>query len=312
MAEWIDRYALPTLSPKSIRDYRGVYDRHIAPRLGPMPLRSITPAVVEEFAGQLRAKGVGDPTILKSLTLLSRILGRAELWGYVARNPVGPVTKPPQRRSRVIRPLPPATVEAIRARLVASGRVGDATLVSVLAYAGLRPGEALALRWEDIRERTIVVDKAVALGEVKDTKTRAARAVRLLGPLGTDLREWRLAAGVPGDNDLVFPARSGREFTEHDWRNWRRRVFKPAVTEVGVPDARPYDLRHSYVSLLIAEGTNPIEVARQAGHSPTMTLDTYGHVFEEATGAEHASAEEAIRTARVPATYPPAEVATEV
>ena len=58
---------------------------------------------------------------------------------------------------------------------------------------------------------------------------------------------------------------------------------------------------------VLAAPINPIEVARQAGHSPTMTLDTYSHVFEEATGAEHSSAEEAIRAARVPATYPPGE-----
>ena len=63
----------------------------------------------------------------------------------------------------------------------------------------------------------------------------------------------------------MFPAHDGREFSDDDLRNWRRRVFKPAATAAGLPDARPYDLRHSFVSLLIAEGTHVIEVASKPG-----------------------------------------------
>lgn len=59
--------------------------------------------------------------------------------------------------------------------------------MSVLAYAGLRPGEALALAWRNVRERTILVDRAIALGTEKGTKTNAARTVRLLAPLAKDL-----------------------------------------------------------------------------------------------------------------------------
>ena len=73
----------------------------------------------------------------------------------------------------------------------------DATLVCMLAYAGLRPGEALALEWRHIRERTILVEQALALGEVKETKTGQTRTVRLFGPLATDLAEWQLASGRP-------------------------------------------------------------------------------------------------------------------
>jgi hypothetical protein len=81
------------------------------------------------------------------------------------------------------------------------------------------------------------------------------------------------------------------------WRNWRRRAFAPAVAEAGLAaGTRPYDLRHSFVSLLL-EGATVVEVARQAGHSPTMTLSTYAHLFEELEGAETRSAEDEIRRA---------------
>jgi integrase len=76
-------------------------------------------------------------------------------------------------------------------------------------------------------------------------------------------------------------------------------VFAPAASAAGLDRLRPYDLRHSFVSLLFTEGGTVIEVARQAGHSPTMALETYGHVIEELEGAERRSAEEIIRAARV-------------
>ena len=76
-------------------------------------------------------------------------------------------------------------------------------------------------------------------------------------------------------------------------------MFTPAARAARLEGAiRPYDLRHSFVSLLLAEGATVVEVARQAGHSPTMTLSTYAHLFEELEGAERRSAEDEIRRAR--------------
>lgn len=83
------------------------------------------------------------------------------------------------------------------------------------------------------------------------------------------------------------------------WRYWRRRIFTPAANAAGIRSPlRPYDLRHSFVSLLVAERATVVEVARQAGHSPTMTLSTYAHLFDEAAGADRVSAEDQIRRAR--------------
>jgi integrase len=178
-------------------------------------------------------------------------------------------------------------------------RLRDSVLVSVLAYAGLRPGEALALTWSHIRERTILVERAVALGELKTTKTSRTRTVRLLARLGADLREManrrrhatRRGARLPGPPRLCV--------RRYAWRYWRRRVATPAARASGVDSpVRPYDLRHSFVSLLLAEGGNVVEIAHQAGHSPTMTLSTYAHLFDEAAGAERISVEDEIRRAR--------------
>jgi len=132
---------------------------------------------------------------------------------------------------------------------------------------------------------------------VKTTKTNKTRSVRLLGPLAADLKEYRLASGRPGDEQLLFPRRDGAPWSDFDWRNWRRRVFTSAAARAGLA-LRPYDLRYSFVSLLIAEGASIVEVARQAGHSPAVALNVYAHVIEELEGGEQRPAEAVIREAR--------------
>jgi hypothetical protein len=167
----------------------------------------------------------------------------------------------------------------------------------VLAYAGLRPQEALALPWHNVRDRTLLIDRAQSDEGPKTTKTGRTRSVRLLAPLAVDLAAWRLASKRSGADELVFPTTTGELWRDHDWRNWRRRVFDPLAADVGVSGMRPYDLRHAFCSLLIAEGLSVVEIARQAGHAPTMTLDTYAHVMADLDGSDRLSAEDAIRSA---------------
>jgi hypothetical protein len=129
-----------------------------------------------------------------------------------------------------------------------------------------------------------------------------------LAPLAVDLAAWRLASGRPDGDQLVFPKRGGGLWRDHDWANWRRQVFGPLAATVGARGMHPYDLRHAFCSLLIAEGLSVVEVARQAGHAPTMTLGTYAHVMADHDGADQRTAEAAIRTAReaeVSGTCPP-------
>jgi integrase len=149
-----------------------------------------------------------------------------------------------------------------------------------------------------VRDRTLLIDRAQSDEGLKTTKTGRTRSVRLLAPLGADLAAWRLASDRTGADELVFPTSGGELWRDHDWRNWRRRVFDPLAASVGTLGMRPYDLRHAFCSLLIAEGASVVEVARQAGHAPTMTLDAYAHLMADLDGAERVPAEAAIRAAR--------------
>jgi integrase len=227
------------------------------------------------------------------------MLQRAVEWGRLQSNPMLAVRKPPAARKRLVQPLSPEVIEMMRALALEQGLMRDATLLSLLAYAGVRPGEALGLRWSSVQERTLLIDTAVFDGELGPTKTRRARTVRLLKPLARDLAEWRLKSGRPTDGTLVFPRRDGKPWVLTDYKNWRRRFFDRVVEAVELEDVRPYDLRHSFVSLLIHEGRSIVDVARQAGHAPTMALDTYGHVFDEFDSGERTSAEDRIELARL-------------
>lgn len=296
--EWWRLYAEHHLTGKTLKLYAGFRDRYLFPRLGDFELRRITPEMVQRLQVDLAREGVGQETIRKTLALLQGVLERAVEWGHLQANPVRVIRKPPQTRRRSVRPLAPATVEAIRGRLLRGGRKRDAVLVSVLAYAGLRPGEALALRWSDIRDSVLLIERALALGELQGTKTRRSRTVRILRPLAADLAEWRMASGRPDEASLVFPMRDGRPWTDTAYRNWRKRVYVPAAESVGIEQPRPYDLRHSLASLLFAEGMNPAEIAEQMGHSLQTLLGTYTHVIAELRGQKRRSAEMLIRHAR--------------
>ena len=344
---------MPNLAPNTLRSYASLWDAHVLPRLGGFPLRELTPELISRYRTDLAAAGVGEASIRKTLAILQGALERAVEWRRLPTNPARPVRKPSQERQRAVRPLPPDRVEAIRARLLSAGRLGDATLVSVLAYAGLRPAEVLALTW-GTHPRPDDPRRARARGgRGEDDEDRSLSTVRLLGPLAADLAEWRMGLGRPADDRLVFAMRDGRAWTDDAWRNWRRRVFATTAASVelagardrkgltqaqlakqlnvepriiaawetgrgetgrpaelpagrivelrqllGLDEVRPYDLRHSAASLLLWEGMSVVEVARQLGHSPTMTLSTYAHVIDELEGGEHCSAEAEIRQAR--------------
>jgi integrase len=283
-----------TLAAKTARHYASLYDLHIAPYLGDLKLSELTPEVIARWQADRVAAGAGREAIRQAMKLLGNILQRAMEGGRVSRNATRAVRKirPPRRRE--VRPLAPATVEALRS---ASGP-RDATLISVLAYSGLRPQEALALRWGDVRERTILVERAVSLGEEKDTKTHAHRTVRLLAPLREDLLAWRMRTGRPKDGALVFPGPERRLWTKTTYDNWRRRAFDRACKAIELDGARPYDLRHSFASLLLHEGRSVMYVARQLGHDARLTLTTYGHVIDELDDAPQMPAEDVIRAAR--------------
>ena len=113
-----------------------------------------------------------------------------------------------------------------------------------------------------------------------------------------DLKQWRIRSGRPPEQDLVFPSKKGSPWTLAAYQSWRRKAFRRALDGARLAHGRPYDLRHSFASLLLHEGRSVIYVARQLGHDARLTLSTYGHVIDELEGTPHIGAEAAIARAR--------------
>lgn len=270
-------------------NYANQWNRHVNPHpIAGTPLRSITPQTVENFKADLRVYGAGEASIGKCLMLIQAVLGRAVNEGIIAFNPATAVKKPSAKRVGTVQPISPEGVEAIRRQLGDT----DALMVSVLAYAGLRPGEARALEWRHIKSKTLLIEQATDPdGTIKPTKTGQTRSVRLIDALRADLDATK-------GSGFIFARTDGRSWTETDWRNWRKRKFVPAAERAGVAISRPYDLRHSIASLWLRERIDAVTVARWLGHAPTMLLSTYAHVIADLDPNDRRTADELIAAAR--------------
>lgn len=284
--DWWPRYALPNLAADTRRRYLEIWGGQLLDRVGDIPLREITPLVVEDLLAQLAGVGASADAQRRALTLLRAILKRAVVRGLIPTNPVMLVTKPKLPIADPPQPLAPETVEQIRRIMRPHGRI----IVSLLAYAGLRPGEMQTVYWDDLANSQLYV---------RASKTNRARRVDVLAPLMQDLREWRLAASWSRPGGPIVPRPSGGAWTREDWSNWRTRVWTPAAKSAGVTgDMRPYRLRGSFVSLLLWEGRSLPYVAEQAGHSVATLARHYAGVVRELEDRPRVPASEAIRMAR--------------
>jgi integrase len=142
-----------------------------------------------------------------------------------------------------------------------------------------------------VRERTLLVNAA---------KTGRRRTVRLLAPLAVDLALSRSAQNDLGEDVPLFPDEYGGVWTANGFEKWRQRRFNELLQAAGVASGRPYDLRHSFASLLLHEGRDVIYVARQLGHGADLTLRTYGHVIEELEDSPQLPAERRSRRPGAP------------
>ncbi len=305
--DWWPRHAIPNLAEDTRRRYLEVWGTHLLDRIGGYELRSITPMHIEDLRTEMTRQQIPAPTQRKALMILQGIFRRAVVRGLIPANPVQPVQKPRQAPAQPPRPLAPEVIERIRVHMLTAWsspgrgagrspaelrwwRVRNATIVSLMAYAGLRPAEDRTAKWDDLRGPTL---------HVVASKTGRARDVDLLLPLVDDLAEWRAVADQFEHNGLIVPTADGDEWKRHDWQNWRLRVYRPAAVAAGVTgDLRPYRLRASFVSLLLWEGRSLAYVAEQAGHSIATLAKHYAGVIRELENAPRKPAAEAILDAR--------------
>jgi integrase len=291
--EYADRWLnsiVTSVEPRTVENYRGMLKNHIRPTLGDALLPSITRGQVKELLAAKRGAGLSKDTVRLIRAALSSLYADAMDTELVTANPAirtgrdrgrkTPDSVTSTERRQKIRAM---TIEQLAGFLKTSAGDRHGLLWLTLADTGMRPGEAFALRWDDLDlvDRKVLVERAVARGgRIKGTKTGSSRTVDLASRLTAALDRYQttveaeaLAAGrdVPS---LVFPSEAG---TALDGINVARR-FQAAVRRAGLPKFRLYDLRHSFASHLLAMGESITYVAAQLGHAkPTMTLAAYAH-----------------------------------
>jgi integrase len=279
--DWADRWMATTvhLKPKTRYDYRSLLRRHVIPRFGDLELKRIDRLAVRTWIADLEASGLSASRIRLARQVLSSAMTAAVESGFIAANPTSGV-KVPRTRSKEKLFLSAEQVELLADAIDEQ----YSALVYLLAYGGLRWGEATAVRRRRLDLKRSRVEVAESLADVAGalhfgpTKTYDHRTV-VLPAFVRDQLAQHLSRHRSGDLEaLVFRSPEGAPLRHS---NFWRRVWVPAVRSADVPEGlRIHDLRHTCAALLIAEGAHPKVIQEHLGHSSiTVTMDTYGHLF---------------------------------
>ena len=264
-------------------------NKYIEPYLGKYKLSQLTPALIQEFYAKLLETGISSRTIRYAHTLLKNALEQAIEWDMLNKNPANKVTLPRQQKQEM-KVLSPIEVEKFINALTYNKWKA---LFSLLLVSGMRPSEALGLKWEDVNfdnNRITICRNLTRLQHgwsLEEPKTRQSRRTIPI-PAGTmsDLKEHQenqleqiKKAKTYNNQNFVFASGDGEPLNE---RNLVKRHFKPILEKEGFPDIRLYDLRHTCATLLLSQGVNPKIVSERLGHaSTTLTMDIYSHVLPD-------------------------------
>lgn len=223
-----------------------------------MQLRDVTLAHVHEFIKVLLTKGLSPKTIGNVIVILKEVFKHAVQWGHLDTNPAQYAERP-RGEDKEIEVLTP---EEIR-RLLDAQEEPLRTLLLTAVLTGVRQGELFGLQWEDIdfKGHQIHVRRALWHGKLGTPKSkRSRRAIDMPPTLEDALR--RLS--TQKRSEFVFCSQDG---TPIDADNFRHREFPRALRRAGLRPVRFHDLRHTYASLLIAQGAHPKYIQAQLGHA---------------------------------------------
>lgn len=288
MEVWFEDYAKIKVRPSSHQTYRGYIDNHIRPNIGDIPLEKLTSLDLQKLYKKLLTKGrverleaKGQPKGLSTKTvrnihqILSSALKLAQEQRIILANPAERCALP-KVEHREMKTLP---VEQLQSFLREARESGVFELYYLELATGLRRGELLGLKWEDIdlQKGDLRVKRQVSRinGEVVEAPLKTKNAYRTL-PLAEDtidvLKEQREKVG---SSPWVFPSPNGGPISPDSVLHMLHRVLKRA----GLPRVRFHDLRHTFATLALQNGVDIKTVSGMLGHfSAGFTLDTYAHV----------------------------------
>lgn len=276
---------LKILKPITYEQYQRQVRVHIAPSLGRVKLRNLSPELVQDLYDSKIAAGLKPASVRYIHAVLHNALEHAHKRRLIPEN-VASKTDPPKVRPPEIQPL---DAEQTRTLLDAAHTEPIGSLYVVAVTSGSRIGELLALRWTDVDLEQGVMRVSRTLSRAKGgprfttPKNGKGRPVTLTREAIDAFRshrkaqnEVRLKLGTLWeDNGLIFASETGKPLTR-DFVD--RRSFKPLLKRAGLPEKRLHDLRHTCATLLLSQGVHPTLVQQLLGHaSIAMTLNRYSH-----------------------------------
>jgi integrase len=300
LLRWLELSA-PGWQPRTLHGYQQIVDNHLIPQLGRYTLKRLRPEDVQAFLNELGASGGGKGggnrsgrTVIHVQSCLSGALAQAKKWGLVARNVASPeyITLPDVDDAEI---HPFTSEQAVQLLSAALGE-RHAQLLAVLLNTGIRPQEAQGLRWQNvfldaepkpyIQIIETVWNRPGHTWQRGRTKSRASRrrvplvaAAReaLLAQKDRQAFEKRTNKDAYVNNDFVFALPFGEPFTsstlDHD--------FKKILKKAGLDAShRPYDLRHTCATYLLAAGVSEKEIMDILGHTNLRMSRHYMHVLE--------------------------------
>ena len=292
MDEWFENYAKVKVRPSSHQTYRGYIDNHIKPNIGKIPLEKLTSLDLQKLYKKLltrgrvnrleskgQPKGLSPKTVRNIHQILASAMKLAREQKLIASDPTEGCALP-KVEHREMKTLP---VEQLASFLREAKESGVFELYYVELATGLRRGELLGLKWEDLdlEHGELRVKRQVARinGGVVEAPLKTKNAYRTL-PLSEDtiqlLKEQKKKVG---SSPWVFPSPTGGPISPDSVLHMLHRVLKRA----GLSRIRFHDLRHTFATLALQNGVDVKTVSGMLGHySAGFTLDTYAHVTTSA------------------------------
>jgi integrase len=287
--EWLAT-AKPRVTEHSLRTYEQIVRKHIRPGLGNIRLRDLNPSVIQRFYDRKVAEGLGLRTVQRTHTIIHAALNSAMKLGLLGRNPDN-ATTPPKPKRKEMKYLDAAQVKKLLDTARNSGDRNYA-LCYLAVSTGMREGELLGLRWDDVNLAQGILNVRFNLRRLSSgvlslqhpkTKT-STRSIKIGRQTAEILQLQRIRNSMDAeksgqlwkDQNFVFPSTVG---TPMDPTNLLK-AFRKLLRLAGLPKIRFHDLRHTAASLMLNNGVDVLIASQRLGHAkPSITLDVYGHLI---------------------------------
>ena len=314
VGEWLDIWTaeyLGGVKELTVSSYKSSIKTHIKPGLGAIKLESLSSHVIQGFYNRLLApakdrKGLSPKTVKNVHGVLHKSLQQAVANGYIRLNPADSCVLPRAERKE-LKPLDEQQITTFL-QAIRGHRLED--LFTVVLFTGMREGEALGLLSDcvDRNAGTITINKQLQKDFSKGsqyhlvaTKNSKSRTITVAPFVVNTLRKVKLRqlenkiqlGGCWQDSGFVFTDELGRHLNRSTVYN----AFKKVMVQIGSPETRFHDLRHSYAVASIRSGDDIKTVQENLGHATAaFTLDVYGHVTEQMKKESAARMEQFIKS----------------